>query len=213
MAPAHDGGGQPSPKRQLALSWSEEDIISVFKQTPEFKPNGCAVTGFVFPPKNPVAYVKFGLPSDRKAEVRNHEYVFKALRDMPPNQTQGILIPEIYRTFESSERFFIIMEYIPGKTLLQLVEQQGLTSQRITRSNSIARAIRLLMSIQAPPEQKPGPVGGGCIRHPLFKDDTSYCEYSSVDELEMHLNKVFIALKHDFIENSYLLVQLVASLY
>lgn len=192
MAPTQDAGGQPSSKRQLALSWSEEDIISVFKQTPEFKPNGCAVTGFVFPPKQPVAHVKFGLIPDLMAELRNHEYAFKALRDMPPNQTRGILIPEIYRTFENGKRFFIVMEYVPGKTLAQLVEELGWASQQTTRSNSIARAIRLLMSIKPPPGQKPGPVGGGRIRHPLFKDDTSYCEYSSVDELEAHLNKVFI---------------------
>ncbi|KAH8781054.1 hypothetical protein F5883DRAFT_405959, partial [Diaporthe sp. PMI_573] len=96
-------------------------------------------------------------------------------------------IPEIYRTFENGERLFIVMEYIPGRTLTQLEEQQDFDSQETTRSNSIARAIRLLMSIQPPPGQKPG----GQIRHPLFKDDTSYCVYSSVDELEDHLNRVF----------------------
>jgi len=109
MAPTQDGSGHPSPKRQLALSWSEEDIISVFKQTRRFKPNGCDVTGSVFPTEQPVAYVKIGLIPDLMAEVRNHKYAFKALRDMPPNQARGILIPEIYRTFENGERLFIVM--------------------------------------------------------------------------------------------------------
>lgn len=194
MDPKKDGGAQPLSKRQLALSWSKDDLISTFKQTPEFKPNGCDVTGFVFPPtKYPIAYVKFGLASERRAELRNQEYAFKALREMPPNQTQGILIPEIYRAFEYGEEFFIVMEYIPGRTLAQLVQQPGWESQQTSLSNSIARAIGLLMSIKPPPGQKPGPVGGGHIRHPLFKDDTSYLEYSSIDELEAHLNKVFIS--------------------
>jgi hypothetical protein len=49
------------------------------------------------------------------------------------------------------------------------------------------------MFIQLPPDQKLSPIGGGCIRYPLFNYDTSYCEYSSVDELEAHLNKVFMS--------------------
>ncbi|KAG8158631.1 hypothetical protein KVR01_011753 [Diaporthe batatas] len=190
MAAENDRGGQPLSKRQLALSLSKEDLISTFEQTPQFKPDGCAVTGFVFPPSHPIAYVKFGLASELRAELRNQEYVFEALKAMPPNQTQGILVPEIYSTFEYGERFFIVMEYIPGRTLAQLVRQPGWESQETSLSNSIARAIRLLMSIKPPSGQKPGPVGGGYIRHPLFKDHMSYLEYSSVDELEAHLNKV-----------------------
>lgn len=190
MASTQDGGGRAPSKRQLALSWREDEIISVFKQIPEIKPNGCAVTGFVFPPKQPVAYIKFGYPPERMAEVRNHDYAFKALKAMLPDQTQGILIPEIYRTFGSDDRLFIVMEYIPGRTLAQLQEQQGWESQKGTVVNSIARAITLLTLMPVPPGQKPGPVGGGHIRHPLFKNDTSFCDYSSVNELEQHLNKV-----------------------
>ncbi|POS75959.1 hypothetical protein DHEL01_v205642 [Diaporthe helianthi] len=190
MAPEQDRGGQPSTKRQLAMSWNKDDLISTFKQTPQLKPDGFAVTGFVFPPVHPVAYVKFGLLSERRAELRNHEYAFKALKAMPQNQTQGIIIPEVYRSFEYGERLFIIMEYIPGRTLEQLVQQPGWESQQPSVSNEIARAIKLLMSIKPPPGQKPGPVRGGQIRHPLFKDNTSYLEYNSIDELEEHLNKV-----------------------
>lgn len=120
MALTQNGGGQALSKRQLALSWREDEIISVFKQIPEFRPNGCAVTGFVFPPRYPVAYVKFGYPLERMAEVKNYDYAYRALKAMLPDQTRGILIPEIYRTFESGDRFFTVMEYIPGRTLAQL---------------------------------------------------------------------------------------------
>lgn len=191
MASTQKEGEQASSKRQLVLSWHEDEIISVFRQTPEFKPNGNSVTGFVFPTKHPIAYVKFCYPKARGiAEVKNHNYAFRALEAMPPDQTQGIFIPEIYRTFESGHRFFIVMDYIPGRTLMQLQEQKDWESQKETVINNIARAIKLLTSIQAPPGQKPGPVGGGRIRHPLFKNDKSFCEYSSVDELERHLNRV-----------------------
>lgn len=190
MDPTQSGGLQSPSKQEIALSWSEEDIISVFNQTPRVKANGWGVTGFLYPPQQPVAYVKFGWPSERRAELRNHEYAFKALMGMPTDQTRGILIPEIYRDFESDNYLFIVMEYIPGRTLKQLGDDQDFDTQQKTITNKIARAIRLLMSIRPPPGQKPGPVGGGRIRHPLFKDSTSYCEYSSVDELETHLNTV-----------------------
>lgn len=86
MAPTQHGGGQVSSKRQLALSWREDEIISVFEQTPEIKANGYAVTGFDFPPKDPVAYVKFRYPPERMAEVKNHDYVFRALKARPSDE-------------------------------------------------------------------------------------------------------------------------------
>lgn len=190
MASKQIGDGQALTKRQLALSWREDEIISVYQQTPRMKPNGCAVTGFIFPPNQPVAYVKFGLPSQRTAELKNHEYAFAALRALPSHQTRGVLIPEIYRTFESDDMFFIVMEYIPGRLLARFEVGDDWETRKDIVTHRIAEAIRLLMTIPAPPGQRPGPVGGGCIRHPLFKNDESYCEYSSVDELESHLNKV-----------------------
>lgn len=190
MTSTQEEGEQSSPQRQLALSWSEEDILSVFEQTPALKPNGFTLTGFPFPTQQPAAWVKFGLPSILKPEVQNHECAFTALRGMPADQTRGVHIPEIYRTFESGTKFFIVMEYIPGKTLKQLLDEPGGESAWESLTNKIANGIRLLMSIPAPPGQTPGPVGGGRIRHSLFKHDTSYCEYASVDELEDHLNKV-----------------------
>lgn len=190
MATTQDGDGQASSKRQIALSWNEDEIISVYKQTPQVKPNNCAVTGFVFPPEHPVAYVKSGYLPESMQEVKNHEYAFKALKAMPPGQTRGILIPEIYRTFERDHMIYIVMEYVPGSTLAQIQEQQDWESRERTVIHSIARAFELLRSIPVPPGQKPGPVSGGLIRHPLFKDDTSSCEYPTVYELEEHLNKV-----------------------
>jgi hypothetical protein len=110
---------------------------------------------------------------------------------MLPDQTRGICIPEVYRTLQSGDWFYIIMEYIPGKTLQQLADQKDWGKPRQNAlTNSIAMAMRLLISIPVPVGQMPGPVGGGQIRHPLFKDDTSFCNYSSVDELEKHLNDV-----------------------
>lgn len=170
------------------------DIISVFKQEPTFKPNGNSVTGFRYPKRNSVAYVKFGPLKQIAAEIRNHEYAFGALKKMPPDQTRGVRIPEIYHTFSigeelSQKRMFIVMEHIDGTTLADLVEEHGYETTKETHERSIARVIRLLMSIEPPKDQGPGPVGGGRIRHPLFKNETCYLAYSSVDALENYLNQ------------------------
>lgn len=174
----------------------KNDIISVFEQKPRYKPNGNPVTGFRYPKQDHVAWVKFGPLEEIAAEVKNHEYAFRALKEMPADQTRGIRIPEIYNTFnldlgeELYPRMFIIMEYIDGTTLAKLMEEHGYELTKSTYEGIIARAIRLLMSIEAPKNQGPGPVGGGRIRHPLFKDETSYLVYSDVDALENHLNQV-----------------------
>lgn len=182
---------QALSKRQLALSWPDEDINSAWMQTPQLNPDGSAVTGFAFPPHQPIAYIKAGLLCILQPELRNHEYVLKALRNMPQDKKRGIYIPEVYRTIQSGDWSYIIMEYAPGKTLKQLADEKDWCEARKNAlTNSIARAIRLLMSIPVPAEQTPGPVGGGQIRHSLFKDDTSSLTYSSVDELEKHLNDV-----------------------
>lgn len=182
---------QALSKRQLALSWRDEDIISAWTQKPQLKPDGSAVTGFAFPPHQPIAYIKAGLPDIFQPELRNHKYVLEALRNISEDQKRGIYIPEVYRILQSGDWFYIIMEYVPGKTLQQLTDREDWCEARQKAlTNSIAGAIRLLMSIPVPTEQTPGPVGGGQIRHSLFKDDTSSLTYSSVDELEKHLNDV-----------------------
>lgn len=191
MASMQGKGEQALAKRQLALSWHQDDILSAYNHTPQLKPDGYAVTGFLSPPTQPITYIKFVSPLERMAEVKNQEYAFKFIQAMPPDETEGIMIPEIYRTFQSDDRLFIIMEYIPGRTLAELQERPDWELRQEVVTQRIARAIRLLLLIQLPPEQTPGPLGGSHIRHPLFKHGTSYRAYSSVDELEKHLNIVY----------------------
>lgn len=118
-------------KQQLVSSWREDEILLAFKQAPKFTLTSSDLTGFVFPAKHPIVYIKFCYPPARgMAEAKNYDYAFRALKAMPPNQTQGIFIPEIYRTFQNDDTFFIIMDYIPGRTLTQLQEQQDWDSKK-----------------------------------------------------------------------------------
>lgn len=181
-----------SMQRCAALAWSEEEIESAWEHTPKLKPNGFSVTGFRYPADAPSAYVKFGFPVEwMLAEVRNQTFVYDALQKLPPEARQGIHVPEVYRTMEIERRLFIIMEYVPGRTLAKITEnEQYWETCREEVINKICQGMKLLMSLPVPEDAKPGPVGGGIIRHPIFADFQAAIEYDSIEMLERHLNKV-----------------------
>lgn len=181
-----------SVQRRAALAWSEEEIESTWKHTPMLKPNGFSVTGFPYPADAPSAYVKFGFPVEwTLAEVRNQTFVYDALQKLPPEARQGIHVPEVYRIMEIGHRLFIIMEYVPGRTLSKITEdEQYWETCREEVINKICQGMKLLISLPVPEDAKPGPVGGGIIRHPIFKDFEAAIEYDSIEMLERHLNKV-----------------------
>ena len=68
----------------------------------------------------------------------------------------------------------------------------------------IAAALESLVAINSPSSQ-PGPVGGGCIKHPFFVERTSPISYETVEELEQHINGVsvlfYLILSH-FVHSS-----------
>lgn len=181
-----------SIQRHAALAWSKEEIENTWKHTPQFKPNGSSVTGFPYPTDAPLAYIKFGDHVEWKfAEVRNQMFVYDSLQQLPPEKRQGIHVPEVYRTMRIGNLLFIIMEYVPGRTLAQITEDgENWEMLREEVINKICQGMRMLLSLPVPCDAKPGPVGGGIIRHPIFKYSEAATEYDSIDMLERHLNKV-----------------------
>lgn len=186
---------------QAALSCKEADIWSA-SQTQE-EPHWGTARGFAFPPdsSNPEFFVKFTSSECKwflEPERRNHEFAFDTLRKQqhPPAAQQGgflICVPEIFRSFEYGGFYFLVMEFVPGRTLGDIFREdekrgQGQADYSLLYKH-IAEGIRLL-SVKAPPEAKPGPVGGGIIRHPFFKNFEAATPYRDVEMLEAHLNKV-----------------------
>ncbi|KAI9674239.1 MAG: hypothetical protein M1829_003786 [Trizodia sp. TS-e1964] len=123
------------------------------------------------------------------AEARNQEYIFHALQRrnhgsifrafqcrQPWNKKWQIRVPRIHRAFRHCDTFYIIMEYVKGKPFWQLggLEPQPLPREDPSfiarwdeRYRKLAHAIDVLLTIPAP-DARPGPAGGGIIRHPLF---------------------------------------------
>lgn len=84
------------------------------------------------------------------------------------------------------------MEFVPGKSLEELFRQDRPGKSQADHAKlyqHVADSNRLL-SVKAPTGAKPGPVGGGGIRHPIFRDFQAVVPYRDVEMLETHLNKV-----------------------
>jgi hypothetical protein len=81
------------------------------------------------------------------------------------------------------------MEYIHGETLEELIAKSTI-GQLQECYHQITRAIKLFLSIEIPTGVNIGPVNGGIIKHPLFKDAVASIQYAPVNELQLHANKV-----------------------
>ncbi|KAK3175473.1 hypothetical protein K4F52_010234 [Lecanicillium sp. MT-2017a] len=160
-------------------------------------------TGFPYPPNNPIFYIKFGnQPRDLTLmEARTHRFVFDELEKMRrhgdmhdacDNRDQDAYgreagqiphIPRILRVVETGMAAFIIMEFIHGATLLD----HSATQQQL---DQVAGAIRTLLAIRVPPNTPPGPYQGGLISHPLFKNGRAPKTFSSITDLEVHIQMI-----------------------
>lgn len=134
----------------------------------------------------PVAFIKIA-QSGVEAETSNQQFAFKALEALHEQERAGIRVPKIYRVLEEASTRYIIMEYVQGQTLKDLLDQD--ISQDFY-FNQISKAIKLFLSFEVPGNAAPGPIDGGIIRHPLFKDTVASIEYPSIDVLQGHVQAV-----------------------
>ncbi|KAM3498805.1 hypothetical protein MY10362_007895 [Beauveria mimosiformis] len=79
------------------------------------------------------------------------------------------------------------MEYVQGKTLLELAETISWEEQ-LQYIDRIAEAVDVLLTIHISAEAVPGPSGGGTIGHPLFKDSEAPKIFNDVASLQEHIN-------------------------
>ncbi|KAF7558496.1 hypothetical protein G7046_g5667 [Stylonectria norvegica] len=184
---------------QLASSLTEDDLKDIVDQQPARDTAGGQVTGLAYPYEHPTVYIKYGQNaySLRDSEARTQQYAYEALRRIPPDDRQGIYIPEIYRIVYVGGWTYIIMEYVRGQTLAALMEDWP-SFVKISQPyyDKIRAALLLLLSFPVPEDATPGPYGGGLIRHPLFKYYRASIKYDSVDMLEKHMNKVATMIRN-----------------
>lgn len=122
---------------------------------------------------NGSAFVKFGHDVKfREAEIQNFVYEF-----LRTSSRGHVRVARVYTFITADSYQYIVMEFIDGSTCNE------------THVDQVARALEELIAIQAP-TTAPGPVSPGPIDHCFFEDDVSSVTYPTVQDLQLHLNRI-----------------------
>lgn len=180
-----------STKDGLPQLPSDDEIIDISNQQSRVDDSGFPTRYAVYPSREaPIAFIKCGYVDDGMlAEARNQQFAYTTLQQQPQ---EGIRIPRVYRVISRGQKVYIVMEYIRGKTIKEQLEEVPRSPRVRECYDQVARAIKFFLSIHIDTDiTAPGPVGGGVIRHPLFRWAVAPREYSSVADLQEHVEAVF----------------------
>lgn len=154
--------------------------------------------GFAYPPEKPIFWIKHGhsiLWNELSAQTMAHwelQNLKSSVRAPALYYACELRYPQApWRKDSYGRRRYIVMEYVPGKTTAEWLEETNDDTQR--RDLIYARiglALSELLRIPVPPKQPPSGIDGGVIWHTLFEDCCAPLPYESVEELETHINKV-----------------------
>lgn len=131
--------------------------------------------------------VKFGL-CVRRQEAANQSYARSHV------DSTVLYIPQVFRFFRATlsgfDTGFIVMEYVLGVNFdtLNMLDNPHLAERTM-------EAIRHLATIPIPPDQGPGPVGGGSAYGYLWSDDGTGQSLESINGMEEWMNKRFDVVK------------------
>lgn len=161
--------------REFDTSASDCDIIDFCKQSPSIHESelGSRVVRIA---KNSV--VKIGM-NVTAGEAANQAFVSEHA------DPSILVVPRVLRYFEdkSSRLGYLVMEYIDG-TVVEMLD----ADQRLKLIAPIANAITHLQHLPLPPNQPPGPLGGGLARGYVWSDDGISAPFESVCQFEAFIN-------------------------
>ncbi|KAF1736982.1 hypothetical protein CRV24_002597 [Beauveria bassiana] len=148
-------------------------------------------SGFPYPldSPSPLFYIKYGGGGQcfNNMEVATQVFTRDSLKAMSGSTTDGGNLPRVPKIFRVFGGRYMVMEYVQGKTLLELAETKSWEEQ-LQYIDRIAEAVDILLTIPIPAEAAPGPYGGGITRHPLFKDSEAPKIFNDVASLQEHIN-------------------------
>lgn len=162
--------------RRRAQQLTREELDDVHEKVGYSDSRGYAITGFAYPLDNPLFYVKDGHRDSIVPESKAQQFAYDSLEALPAESRKGIHVPRIIRVIvEPTGAAFIVMEYIQGRTLNQIisddVEYEDFPKFYSAYFDKVARGLKLFLSFPIPSLQtKPGPLGGrGQAKHPFFQ--------------------------------------------
>ncbi|KAI1260645.1 hypothetical protein F5Y18DRAFT_441659 [Xylariaceae sp. FL1019] len=150
----------------------------------------------------PPIWVKYKYnPVLLRCEANTQRYVHQELAKADEETKARFRVPEVYHFFEAefdgTEYGLILMEYLPGLSVRELLfpflsREVASSDERIPLYKGKAvDAICFILSLRAPPDAAPGPVGGGLIWHRAFGVDDPYPEFvfESLEDLQDYINE------------------------
>jgi aminoglycoside phosphotransferase (APT) family kinase protein len=154
---------------------SEDEIVSLCQSMPQEKLNESIRYGEDI-------WIKFGREiSDLTAEVQAQMYAFQHA------DRSSVSVPEVFHWFQRDDRMYIVMEYIEGKNLQQYLRDDPPQAERW--DDAVSEAIRSLWEFPVPSDARPGPLGGGWPRGPMWGEDFSTDhKFQSKEDLESWIN-------------------------
>lgn len=151
-----------------------------------------------YPPDRPVVFVKFG--PGKQAEGDMQRLAFDWLhQERQEDPSCNIHVPEVFKIFSKNGLTFIIMELVVASPLAEFAERfdPGTWDDNQARYyGMIAEAVHLLSRMPVPPDATPGPYTRAerYIKHLLFKDQVASVVYPTIQDLEDHLNRVWLCI-------------------
>ncbi|KAL7922621.1 hypothetical protein ACQKWADRAFT_291946 [Trichoderma austrokoningii] len=121
-------------------------------------------------------FVKYGDVDRLLSEMETQKYISNHATASPGPDVPRI--PRVLHWFQRGDTAYLVMEYI----------QLQPTSET---TDGVSAALAWLARVPAPPGHVLGPLGGGYIRHPFFKDDEAPLRFSSVDALQRYMDRAY----------------------
>lgn len=144
-------------------------------------------SGFPYPPEAPKFWIKYGFAVYWN-EVCAQAVAYDGLRQIE----SSVRAPGVYYAFQEGGVTYIVMEYFPGKTAEQCLEETNNDAQKEVIYRSIASAVSELHRIPIPESRlRPAAVSGGKFRHSLFQcNRIAPLHYESAQQFEDNANAV-----------------------
>lgn len=124
----------------------------------------------------PNYFVKFDACGILWPVILTQDYIYQYTK----SDVNAPRVPEILHFFRKEGMAYAVMECV-NFTIPPVLE---------TAAEKAAAALSWLSKVPAPPgHTRIGPLGNGCARHRLFKDNQAPLPFSSIEALERYLNK------------------------
>lgn len=144
-------------------------------------------SGFPYPPEAPIFWIKYGFAVYWN-EVCGQTVAYNGLRQL------GSLVraPGIYYAFKEGTITYIVMQYIPGKTAKQCLEETQDEAEKEKVYRSMAFAVSELHRIPIPESwRRLAAISGERFRHNIFEFNLQATRhYENTQQFQDHMNTV-----------------------